>query len=97
MPRSDDWTIHMRPALIKRAGPARHAASHCRQRPQPGLAKHCHVSVNRFKNAMNRIVLTRFRRREYGANFFLGMMTALGVLRFDRSPAGDKQLKYSLK
>jgi hypothetical protein len=29
--------------------------------------------------------------------FFLGMMTVLGVLRFDRSPAGDKQLKYSLK
>ena len=39
----------------------------------------------------------RFRRREYGTNFFLGMMTALGVLRFDRSAAGDKQLKYSLK
>jgi len=25
------------------------------------------------------------------------MMTALDVLRFDRSPARDKQLKYSLK
>jgi len=25
------------------------------------------------------------------------MMTGVGVLRFDRSPAGDKQLKYSLK
>jgi hypothetical protein len=41
--------------------------------------------------------LMRFRRRVYGTNFFLGMMTALGVLRFDRSAARDKQLKYSLK
>ena len=97
MPRSDDWTIHMRPSLIKRAGPARHAASPCRQRPQPGLAKHCHVSVNRSKNAMNRHRLMRFRRRGIRDEFFLGMMTALGVLRFDRSAARDKQLKYSLK
>ena len=96
MPRSDDWTIHMRPSLIKRAGPARQAASPCRQRPQPGLAKPCHVSVNRFKNSMNRIpdaVPPAGIRDE----FFLGMMAALGVLRFDRSAAGDKQLKYSLK
>jgi len=30
-------------------------------------------------------------------DFFLGMVTALGVLPFDRTAACDKQLKCSLK
>jgi hypothetical protein len=39
----------------------------------------------------------RFRRRGYATIFFWGMATVLAVLRFDRSAACDKQLKYSLK
>ena len=70
MPRSDDWTIHMRPSLIKRAAPACVPASLCRERPQPRFASLCDASVNRLKISMSPAVWRDFAAGNVTRIFF---------------------------
>ena len=54
MPRSDDWTIHMPPSLIKRRGGPRLSRMTRPNSPQPGFASLCLASLIHGRMALGR-------------------------------------------
>ena len=95
MPRSDDWTIHMRPSLIKRWGGAGRARTTHPNSPQPGFASRCLASL-----IPERTALRTSTKEDLGADgaarFFLREGRGVGALDFRCLASRGKQLKYSL-
>jgi hypothetical protein len=70
MPRSDDWTIHMPPPPIKRAGRRGIHWMLCGERFQPSFASLCGASLNRLEISTSAIARGGFARANLTRNYF---------------------------
>ena len=86
MPRSDDWTIHMPPSLIKRRGGTRRPRMTRPGSPEPRFASLCLASLIHRHMALGRRTSEGFDADVAARFFFAGVrgdwrvgLTALGV------------------
>ena len=93
MPRSDDWTIHMPPSLIKRRGGTRRPRMTRPGSPEPRFASLCLASLIHRHMALGRRTSEGFDA-DVAARFFLREGAGIGASGFSRLASRGKQLKY---
>jgi hypothetical protein len=95
MPRSDDWTIHMPPVLIKRPKPSDIRRIGRKQSPQPLVSSHCPTRrIRGFKR--RRGSLAAFEKAKLPHDFFCGWRSRSVVFCRSIDDPKVKQLKSSL-